>query len=213
MKLIDWFKQFWKREIEVIEEDPMKYLIVGLGNVGAKYDNTRHNIGFEVVDRMAEQGGATFKNQTLADVAEIKHKGRALVLIKPTTYMNLSGKAVQYWMTKHKVPKDRVLIILDDLNLEYGTLRMRGKGSDGGHNGLKNINAVLQGNNYTRLRVGIGNSYRKGQQIDFVLGKWTAEERKNLDLILDTCADASKSFASIGLKFTMEKFNKSLPLE
>ena len=195
--------------VQKLEEDlTMKYLVAGLGNIGPDYDDTRHNIGFEVVEAMAEKGGATFKNDTLADIAEIKHKGRTLILIKPTTYMNRSGKAVNYWMTKHKIPKENVLIVLDDLNLDFGTLRLRGKGSDGGHNGLKDIDAHLGGNDYARLRVGIGNDFKKGQQVDFVLGKWDEEERENLPKVIKKSVEAAMSFAAIGLKFTMEQYNK-----
>ncbi len=214
MGLLDWIKQILGISPEIVyEEDSMKFLIAGLGNIGADYENTRHNIGFNVVDAIAEKAGATFKNDTLADIAEVKHKGRTLILIKPTTYMNRSGKSVNYWMTKHKISKENLLVVLDDLNLDYGVIRMRGKGSDGGHNGLKDIDATLAGNDYARLRIGIGNKFKQGQQVDFVLGKWDDEEKVNLDKIIKKSADASKSFAAIGLKFTMENFNKPIKLE
>ena len=186
----------------------MKYLIVGLGNMGYDYDDTRHNIGFDVVDYLAKEFKLTYKNATLGDVTEFKHKGRTFVLLKPSTFMNLSGKAVNYWMNKHQIQQSNILIILDDLNLPYGRQRIKGKGSDGGHNGLKDINRVLGNQNYTRLRLGIGNDYHKGQQANFVLGKWTAKEREKLPTIIKTAAETIKAFGTIGLKFTMEKFNK-----
>ncbi len=186
----------------------MKYLIVGLGNMGYDYDDTRHNIGFDVVDYLAKEFNLTYKNATLGDIAEFKHKGRTFVLLKPSTFMNLSGKAVRYWMTKHQVEQSNVLIILDDLNLPYGRQRIKGKGSDGGHNGLKDINRALGNQNYARLRLGIGNDYHKGQQANFVLGKWNKEERATLPNIIKTAAETTKAFGTIGLKFTMEKFNK-----
>lgn len=188
--------------------DPMKYLIAGLGNVGAEYENTRHNIGFDVVDHLAKTNGAAmWKLDTQAYVTEIKHKGRTLVLIKPTTYMNLSGKAIHYWMQKHKIPKENLMVVVDDLNLEFGLLRMRDTGSDGGHNGLKNIQQVLGGVDYPRLRVGIGNQFHKSQQVDFVLGKWNADEKELLKTTIEKAANACLSFAAIGLKFTMNQFN------
>ena len=188
----------------------MKYLIVGLGNMGYDYDDTRHNIGFDVVDYLAKEFDLTYKNATLGDIAEFKHKGRTFVLLKPSTFMNLSGKAVRYWMTKHQVEQSNVLIILDDLNLPYGRQRIKGKGSDGGHNGLKDINRALGNQNYARLRLGIGNDYHKGQQANFVLGKWNKEERETLPSIIKTAAETTKAFGTIGLKFTMEKYNLSL---
>lgn len=205
--MLSWFKnkisQFFKEE----EPDPMKYLIVGLGNMGYDYDDTRHNIGFDVIDYLAKEFNLTYKNATLGDIAEFKHKGRTFVLLKPSTFMNLSGKAVRYWMTKHQVEQSNVLIILDDLNLPFGRQRIKGKGSDGGHNGLKDINRALGNQNYTRLRLGIGNEYHKGQQANFVLGKWNKEEKETLPNIIKTAAETTKAFGTIGLKFTMEKFN------
>lgn len=200
--------------IKYSNEDIVKYLIVGLGNIGSEYEETRHNVGFKVLELLATQKDASFKNDTLAAVAEIKHKGRILILIKPSTYMNRSGKAVKYWMDKHKIPKENVLVVVDDLHLDFGTLRLRDKGSDAGHNGLKDIDVHMGGNNYSRLRVGIGSNFHQGQQVDYVLGNWSAEERKNLATILEKAAEAVLSFAAIGSKFTMEKYNKSfLPKE
>ncbi|MBP7644271.1 MAG: aminoacyl-tRNA hydrolase [Saprospiraceae bacterium] len=188
----------------------MKYLIAGLGNIGPDYAGTRHNIGFEVLDTLAQKFSASWNLDNLAGVTEIKHKGRTLILIKPTTYMNKSGKAVNYWIQKHKIEKENVLVVLDDLNLDFGTLRLKTKGSDGGHNGLKDIDLSLGGNDYARLRIGIGSEFRKGQQVDFVLGKWDKAELKDLPFILESSADAVLSYASVGPKFTMEKFNKKV---
>ena len=185
----------------------MKYLIVGLGNIGPEYDGTRHNIGFDVVDKLARDFDVTFKDGRLGFTCQFKHKGRTFCLLKPSTYMNLSGKAVQHWLTKHNIKVENLLVIVDDLNLNYGTLRLRGKGSDGGHNGLKDINKMLGHNKYARLRFGIGNNFRKGQQVDFVLGKWSEEERQNLTQLLEKSAEMTKAFGTIGLAFTMSQFN------
>ncbi|NNE28970.1 MAG: aminoacyl-tRNA hydrolase [Saprospiraceae bacterium] len=185
----------------------MKYLIVGLGNVGAEYANTRHNVGFLVVDEIAKKNDAEWKQEGKAMVTKVKHRGRTLVLIKPTTYMNLSGKAVRYWMQKEKIPKDRMLVILDDLNLDFGKLRLRGKGSAGGHNGLKDIDQTTGGNNYARLRIGIGSDFRKGGQSDYVLGEWSSEEESGLAEVLKKATDAVGSFAAIGLGRTMNTVN------
>ncbi len=187
----------------------MKYLVVGLGNIGEKYDNTRHNIGFEVLDFMAEEANTSWKNVSHGSMATLKHKGRTLLLLKPNTYMNLSGKAVRHWLVKEKIKNENLLIIVDDLNIDLGKLRLRGKGSDGGHNGLKSIAQELGGQNYPRLRVGIGDNFSKGKQVNFVLGEWTKKEKEVLPEIIKRCSEATKSFASIGLKYTMDQFNKS----
>ena len=186
----------------------MKFLIAGLGNIGQEYQGTRHNIGFEILDCFAEQSGISFKSARYGDVVETKFRGRNLVFLKPSTYMNLSGKAVRYWMNKEKINKENLLVIVDDLNLEFGKQRLRGKGSDGGHNGLKDINNMCGGNNYARLRFGIGNAFSKGRQVDFVLGEWTSEEREKLPELIKYAGDTAKSFAAIGLNFTMNTFNK-----
>ena len=185
----------------------MKFLIVGLGNIGSKYDNTRHNIGFDVVDAMAKKFDVEFKTDKLGDIANFKHKGRGYHLLKPSTYMNLSGKAVRYWMEKLNIKKENVLIVVDDLALPLGSIRLRGKGSDAGHNGLKNINQELGGNNYPRLRFGIGSDFSKGKQIDFVLGEWKAEEINEKDKMIKKSSEAALSFGAIGLTFTMNQFN------
>ena len=185
----------------------MKYLIVGLGNMHPDYDATRHNIGFEVLDYLADEFNATFKNDTLGDVTMIKHKGRQIHLLKPSTYMNRSGKAVRYWLQKLKVKDSNLLIVVDDINLDFGTIRFRAKGADGGHNGLKDIQQILATSRYPRVRVGIGNDFSKGRQIDFVLGKWTNEEIDKLGDILARTSQGILSYCSIGLSHTMNQFN------
>ena len=185
----------------------MKYLIVGLGNIGPEYELTRHNIGFLTLDRLADKEGVTWKSERLAFKSEIKHKGRSLHLIKPTTYMNLSGRAVKYYLNELKIPIDNLLVITDDLALPFGTLRLRGKGSDGGHNGLKSIDFELQTNQYARLRFGIGNDFPKGMQIEYVLGKWTKEQSELLPERLKMAGDICRSFCTAGLANTMSAYN------
>lgn len=193
--------------IEEVEQH-MKYLVVGLGNIGAEYNYTRHNIGFEVVDAIAKKFDAKWKTDTLGDVTTIKHKGRQLTLLKPSTYMNRSGKALNYWMQKLKIEKENVLVIVDDLHIDFGKLRIRAKGSDGGHNGLKDIQQVLGGANYPRLRFGIGKDFHSGEQVKYVLDKWSPEQQADLPKFINKAAEGVLSFATIGLKFTMEKFNR-----
>lgn len=185
----------------------MKYLIVGLGNPGGKYSETRHNIGFKVVERIAKEADVTFETVRLGDLAEVKYKGRQLLLLQPSTFMNLSGKALNYWMQHEKITLDRVLIVTDDLALPFGKIRMKGKGSDGGHNGLKDIIAVLGHANFARLRFGVGAEFSKGQQVDYVLGEWSSEERETLEERIQIAADAVKSFATIGIERTMNFWN------
>ena len=185
----------------------MKYLIVGLGNPGVKYEHTRHNIGFKVLDALASASNTVFKSDRYADVAEIKHKGRRFVLVKPTTFMNLSGKAVNYWLKQEKLSTDNLLVVTDDIALPFGTLRMKPKGSDGGHNGLKDIQNVLQTSKYPRLRFGIGNNFYKGQQSDYVLGEWSSEESTTLEERIEMASKMVLSFGSIGIQFTMNQFN------
>lgn len=186
----------------------MKYLIVGLGNVGMEYDATRHNIGFDVADAFVIKHGGSFSLDRHAFVAECKWKGRSFVVIKPTTYMNLSGKAFKYWMDKEKISLEHTLTIVDELALPLGTLRLRGAGSAGGHNGLKNIELLLQTQQYPRLRFGIGNNFPKGRQVDFVLGKWTAQELPEVRDKVVKSIDIIESFAAQGLEKTMNLFNK-----
>ncbi len=185
----------------------MKYLIVGLGNVGAEYVGTRHNIGFMVVDALARTAGATWSLERRAYRAEMRLKGRTLVLIKPTTYMNLSGEAVRYWMQAEKVPQANLLIVVDDIALPLGTLRMKKQGSGGGHNGLGNIEALLGNTNYCRLRVGVGNNFGRGHQIDYVLGAFSPEEQATLEPRIETACEAVKCFATQGPDRAMNMYN------
>lgn len=185
----------------------MKYLIAGLGNIGPEYELTRHNVGFLVLDRWADNEKVEFKTERLADRAEVKFKGRQIHLIKPNTYMNLSGKAIAYWLQELKIPKENLLVIVDEIALPFGTLRMRTKGSSAGHNGLKNIELLLNGQEYSRLRFGIGNNYSKGQQVDYVLSNFTQEEFDALPPIMDKAIEAAQSFTTIGPERTMNFFN------
>ncbi len=184
-----------------------KFLIVGLGNIGEEYTETRHNIGFKVVEQLASETQSKFASGRYADVAEIKYKGKQLVLIKPTTFMNLSGKAVNYWLQQEKIPVENLMIIVDDLALPFGKIRMGPKGGDGGHNGLTSIQETLGTTNYPRLRFGISNEFNKGAQINYVLGKWSDEEMKTLNDRIKIAADAVKAFAFIGLQRCMNEFN------
>ncbi len=185
----------------------MNYLVVGLGNIGSEYADTRHNVGFMVLDAWAQASNAVFKTQRYGDVAEISFKGRNITLLKPSTYMNLSGNAVRYWVNKLKLPLENLLIICDDLNLPFSTLRMRKKGSDGGHNGLKNIQELLGTQDYARIRIGIGNNFAKGGQVDFVIGQMTPEENNAMPEICDKVIEGIKSFTTIGIDRTMNSFN------
>lgn len=185
----------------------MKYLIVGLGNKGPEYENTRHNIGFKVADKIAETLEALFKSTNFGWMADGKYKGRRVLVLKPDTYMNLSGNAVRYWMQKENIPLENVLIITDDLALPFGTLRMKGKGSDAGHNGLKSINEILQTQNYARLRFGISADFSEGRQVDYVLGTWNEEENAVLPERIDKFSKASLSFVFAGINNTMSSFN------
>ncbi|HNX85845.1 MAG TPA: aminoacyl-tRNA hydrolase [Bacteroidales bacterium] len=186
----------------------MKYLIVGLGNIGDDYADTRHNIGFLVADALAATGDASFKSDRHAAVTKITLKGRTLVVIKPSTFMNLSGKAVRYWMQKEEIPLENILIIVDDLALPLGALRLRTKGSDGGHNGLISIIEYLESSDFSRIRFGIGNDFAKGYQIDYVLGRWSDEETKILMPKVKEAVEMIKSFVLIGPERTMNFFNK-----
>lgn len=195
-----------KKEKEYI--DPMKkYLIVGLGNIGAEYVNTRHNIGFKVLDHLAKLESVDFETAKLGAVAEFKLKGRTLILLKPNTYMNLSGKAIKYWLDKENIPLENLLVITDDLNLPFGTIRIKAKGSDGGHNGLKSTQQLLNTADYPRFRFGISDAFKKGKQVDYVLGEWDEEEKAKLPERLDVSAEAVKSFVLSGLANTMSTYN------
>lgn len=186
----------------------MKYLVAGLGNIGPEYDRTRHNIGFDVAEMLAIKNDSKFRQDRLAFVSEWKWKGKTIITIKPSTYMNLSGKAVKYWMDKENIPTEHIMIIIDELALPLGTLRMKGSGSDGGHNGLKSVQECLQTTQYPRLRFGIGNNYPKGKQVDFVLGKWTAEELPVVKEKLMTAVEMIESFVFRGIQPTMNQYNK-----
>ena len=185
----------------------MKYLVVGVGNHGNQYDNTRHNVGFDILNKLALEMDASFKVDRLCEKTEVKFKGRTLILIKPTTYMNLSGKAVQFWLQKEKIPLDRLLVISDDLALPFGKLRLKAKGSDGGHNGLKDIQNILQTTVYSRLRFGVGSDFSKGRQSSFVLGKWSESEFEHLEERVTISIEFIKSFATIGVSMTMSALN------
>lgn len=186
----------------------MKYLIVGLGNIGAEYARTRHNIGFDVLDALAGASNAVFTTARYGDVAQLRHKGRTLLLLKPSTYMNLSGKAVRYWLDAEKIPLENLLVISDDIALPFGTLRLRPKGSAGGHNGLKNIAELLGTEEYARMRFGVGGDFPRGHQVDYVLGEWTEQEREAMPERLKLFGEAVKSFATVGCAMTMNFFNK-----
>ncbi len=185
----------------------MKYLIAGLGNMGSEYANTRHNIGFIVADAVALEGKAVFEPGRLADVTKVKYKGRILVVIKPTTYMNLSGKSIKYWLGKENIPMENLLVITDDIALPTGTLRMRAKGGDGGHNGLISIIEHLGTQEFARLRIGIGNDFAQGMQVDYVLGKWTKAEEEIMIPKVKTAVEIVKSYVAIGAERTMNVYN------
>ena len=188
--------------------EPMKkFLIVGLGNIGPKYHNTRHNIGFRILNYLAEQESVAFESQKLGDISIYKFKGRTFILLKPSTFMNLSGKAVNYWLQKEKVPLENLLVVTDDLNLPFGTLRIKTKGSDGGHNGLKDIQAHLGTTQYNRFRFGISDEFSQGRQINYVLGEWEEEEEKRMPERLKKSVELIKSFGTAGINNTMNNFN------
>ena len=187
--------------------EQMKYLIVGLGNIGDEYANTRHNIGFMAIDRFAAKHGVVWADKRYGFVGKCRVKNAELVLLKPSTYMNLSGNAVRYWLNEENIPVENMLVIVDDLNLPFGTIRIRKQGSDGGHNGLKHIQQVLGTPNYSRVRFGIGNEFTRGAQINFVLGSWTDDEKKILDERLDRIAEIIPSFCLQGVDRTMNQYN------
>lgn len=186
----------------------MKYLIIGLGNIGPEYADTRHNIGFMVADELAKQSHASFFNMRLAYYTEFSYKGRNLFLIKPTTYMNLSGKAVNYWMQELKIPVENILVIVDDLALPFGTIRLKPKGSPAGHNGLKSVEASLGTADYARLRFGIGDNFPKGRQVDYVLSGFDEDEQKDLPALIDRSVEFIQSFVTAGTELTMTRLNK-----
>ena len=193
---------------DIREDNSLKYLIVGLGNIGSEYQNTRHNIGFKILDALASASNISFMDKRYGMVAEMKHKGRTLILLKPSTYMNLSGLAVNYWLKNSKLDFSKMLVLVDDIALPFGTIRIRPKGGAGGHNGLESINQVLGSNEYVRVRFGIGDNFRTGQKANYVLGEWSTAEEKELPFLIDQCVEIVKSFAAIGLELTMTQFNK-----
>ena len=186
----------------------MKYLIVGLGNIGAEYTDTRHNIGFKVLDALAGASNIVFTPSRYGSTAVMRLKGHTVLLVKPSTYMNLSGKAVNYYLQMEKIPRENLLVISDDIALPFGTIRLRSKGSDGGHNGLKNIIELIGGNDFARMRVGVGGDFPRGHQVDYVLGEWTDDEKKLLPERLEVAVEACKSFVLNGIDRTMNMFNK-----
>jgi PTH1 family peptidyl-tRNA hydrolase len=204
---MNWIQKIFLREKKDNTLPMKKFLIVGLGNIGAEYVNTRHNIGFKILDHFAKKESLTFQTAKLGEIAECKIKGRTILLLKPNTYMNLSGKAVKYWMEKEKIDKENILIITDDLNISFGTIRIKTKGSDGGHNGLKNIQLLLNSTEYPRFRFGISDEFKKGKQIDYVLGEWNDVEKTKLLERLEMGTAIISSFALAGLNTTMNEFN------
>ena len=202
-----WFFNLFKtKQTEII--DPMKkFLIVGLGNIGSEYVNTRHNIGFKVLNQYAKKENIEFQTAKLGELAQHKVKGRTLFLLKPNTYMNLSGKAIKYWMEKENIPKENLLVITDDLNLSFGTIRIKTKGTDGGHNGLKNTQLLLNTSEYPRFRFGISDEFKKGHQVNYVLGEWSDDEKSKLEERLNISTEIINSFVLSGLNKTMNLYN------
>jgi len=208
--MIAFIKSLFGFKTTFDQSDNMKkFLVVGLGNIGEEYTETRHNIGFKIVDALATTEDFSFETKKLGDVGSFKTKGRTVYCLKPSTFMNRSGKALKYWMEKEKIPLDNVLIVTDDINLAFGTLRLKTKGSDGGHNGLKDIQTILQTNKYNRLRFGVGADFGKGRQVEYVLGRWTEEEATALKERFAKTNDMIKSFVLAGVSITMNQFNGS----
>jgi len=201
------FKFFFKKSSETKQEVMKKFLIVGLGNIGEVYANTRHNIGFQVLDALAKDQESRFETEKLGDISRFRHKGRTFILVKPSTYMNLSGKAVKYWMTQEKILAENICIVTDDIHIDFGSIRIKTSGSAGGHNGLKDIQEKLNTQQYNRLRFGVGGNYSKGRQADFVLGQWTKEEESKLIERIPIATNAILSFGTDGINNTMNKFN------
>lgn len=207
MNIVTFLKNLFGIKTETQEDLMKKFLIVGLGNIGEKYANTRHNIGFQIADALVKEHDAKFETEKLGDIAQFKLKGKSITVLKPSTYMNLSGKALKYWMQKEKIAIDNVLVITDDLNIDFGAIRIKAKGSDGGHNGLKDIQDKLATNKYPRFRFGVGNNYSKGRQVEYVLGTWNKEEESQLIERLPKSVKAIESFITAGLSNTMNTFN------
>ena len=207
MTLRKVFSNIFVTKLESKDKLMKKFLIVGLGNVGEKYANTRHNIGFKILDEVAQENKTIFETEKLGDVATFKVKGRIFILLKPSTFMNVSGKALKYWMDKEKISLENILVVTDDVHIDFGVIRLKAKGSAGGHNGLKDIQDKLQTQQYARFRFGIGGAYKKGRQVDFVLGEWTKEETSQLIERLPLAAKIITSFGTAGLSNTMNTFN------
>ncbi len=203
-----WLLDLFRRKPAETEDNSMKYLVVGLGNIGREYEGTRHNIGFRVIDAFAEKQGAEWQDKRYGFVARTRVKNAELVLLKPSTYMNLSGQAVRYWSQQEKIPVERILVLVDDLSLPVGKIRMRGSGSDGGHNGLKNIASCMMTQDYARIKFGIGNEFPRGTQVDFVLGQFSDEDNKIIDEKVEYVGEMIKSFCLQGLDRTMNQYNK-----
>ncbi len=207
MMNFSFLTNIFRKTTETQEDLMKKFLIVGLGNIGEKYHNTRHNIGFKIVDAFVKEHEERFKTEKLGELAKLKIKGKTVLVLKPNTYMNLSGKALLYWMKKENILIENVLVITDDLNIDFGKIRIKGRGSSGGHNGLKDIQDKLNTGSYPRFRFGVGADYRKGRQVDFVLGEWDAEENSAMIERIPTSINAITSFITAGLTNTMNKFN------
>jgi PTH1 family peptidyl-tRNA hydrolase len=209
--MLQYIKSLFSFRNTLLEEsNPMKkFLIVGLGNIGEEYLETRHNIGFKVLDALAKQHDLTFETVKLGDITTYKIKGRSVLCLKPSTYMNRSGKALKYWMDQEKIPLENILVITDDINLPFGTIRVKTKGSDGGHNGLKDIQQFLQSTKYNRFRFGVGSDFGKGRQVEYVLGKWNEEELEQLPERLKKASEVIDSFVLAGIARTMNQFNNS----
>ena len=209
--MLRFIKSLFSEQSKTFEEkDPMKkYLIVGLGNIGDEYAETRHNIGFKVLDELAKTQEFSFETVKLGDVGSFKIKGRTVICLKPSTYMNRSGKALKYWMDKENIPQGNILVITDDINLPFGTLRIKTKGSDGGHNGLKDIQLFLQTTNYNRFRFGVGADFGKGRQVDYVLGEWNDEEKDTMPERLTRSTEVINAFVLSGIARTMNQYNNT----
>jgi len=208
--MLSFFKRLFLKELLIEETDPMKkFLIVGLGNIGVDYEDTRHNIGFKVLDFFAKEASITFETQKLGDITTFKLKGRTMIFLKPSTYMNLSGKAIKYWMDKEKIPLENLLVITDDINLPFGSIRLKTKGSDGGHNGLRDIQDKLNTTKYNRYRFGVGANFGKGRQVDYVLGAWNDDENEKLPERLKKSSELIKAFVLSGIERTMNTFNNT----
>ncbi|GAA4273725.1 aminoacyl-tRNA hydrolase [Aquimarina gracilis] len=206
--MLSVFRKLFSKEKKETQEDSMKkFLVAGLGNIGPKYHNTRHNIGFRILDALAKSEDLKFETKKLGDITTYKFKGRTIILLKPNTYMNLSGKAVRYWLEKEKVPLENLLVVTDDINIPFGTIRLKAKGSAGGHNGLKDIEAQLNTSKYSRFRFGVGAEFNKGRQVDYVLGEWNDDEESAMPERIEKGIELIKSFTTAGLANTMNIFN------